>query len=283
MKNFIIKSILFFIIPIIIYTGIFYFLRLNFKNELSQYPIILLGDSQTEFISDERILNKSIGGSPFFVHSQFSEDFIEQLRGKKVFIACNYHNLSKLYQNRLENDQLYPGWKSSMYSHLDDYQILNRKHINIIPKNLDRSLFNIKNLPNFIYERHLKFKSKNSLKSINNDTLSISKAIQRHWNHPDYILNDSIQITYLKKLITELNKNNCEVVLLKMPLTNYYINNVPNDIKSKLNELSNNQNVRILDLNKELSISKEYKYFKDYGHLNKLGDSLVMEYLKKYE
>ena len=64
-----------------------------------------------------------------------------------------------------------------------------------------------------------------------------------------------------------------------MPLTNYYLDNVPKDIKEKMESISSVNKIRLLDLNKLLSISQEYKYFKDYGHLNIHGDSLVKNYM----
>jgi len=73
------------------------------------------------------------------------------------------------------------------------------------------------------------------------------------------------------------------VILLKMPLTNYYRANVPHEIKQKLSELESDYKVRLLDLNKELDISNSYRYFKDYGHLNKSGDSLVTTFFIKNE
>lgn len=283
MKKFLVKATLFFIVPIFIHAAIFYTLKFGFIDDISRSPIIILGDSQTEFIRDVEIYNRSIQGSPYFVHFKFSEDFMEQVKGKKIYIACNFHNFSKLYQNRLANDSLLVGWRTSIFNQLDEYHIFNHKYLEIRPDDLDYTFFDIKKLPKLFYKTYLRQDSKNSLKSIINDTLSISTAIQRHWNHSGYVLEDSTQNTYLKKLITLLNKNDCEVVLLKMPLTNYYIENVPKEIKNELSELSNNHNIRILDLNKELSISNEYKYFKDYGHLNKLGDSLVMDYFIKNE
>lgn len=283
MKNFLIRAIIFLIIPIVSYSIILCALKFSFNNDISQYSIIILGDSQTEFIHDSEMYNQSIKGSPFFVHFKFSEEFIEQLKGKRIYIACNYHNLSKLYQNRLLNDSLFKGWTASMFRHLDEYHILNYKYPEIRPKDLEYSLFDIEKPAKILYNKFVKKQPHNTRKSISNDTLSISDDIQRHWNNSDYILQDSIQRTYLKKLITLLKENDCEVVLLKMPLTNYYIENVPIEIKNELSELANKYKIRILDLNKELNISSEYKYFKDYGHLNKSGDSLVMDYFKKNE
>ncbi|MFL1896333.1 hypothetical protein ACJRPK_11575 [Aquimarina sp. 2-A2] len=283
MKKFIFKTTLFFITPIVAYVAIFYFLKFSFKNDIARYPVIVLGDSQTEFIRNENIYNLSIHGSPFFVLFKFSEQFIDQLKGKKIYIASNYHSLSKLYENRLANDSLLPGWRASMFEQVNTYNIVNHKYSKIRPSDLDYSFFDIKKIPKLFHRVYLNNKSENSMNNIIKDTLSISNAIHRHWNHESYLLKDSIQKTYLKKLITFLNENNCEVILLKMPLTSYYTENVPLEVKDQLSDLSNDHDVRVLDLNKELAISNKYKYFKDYGHLNKSGDSLIIDYFMKNE
>lgn len=284
MKKFIIKITLFCTVPIIIYVAFFYVLKWTIIENISKHQIIILGDSQTEFILNDDIYNHSVNGSPYFVHYKFAKEFITQLKGKKIYIAYNYHNLSKLYQNRLANNTLLEGWRTSVFKQLDEYHIFNYKHSEIRPKDLDYTFFDFKKLPELYSKIYPESnKNTNSINNIKDDTLSILKAIQRHWHHKDYVLEDSTQKLYLTKLIDLLNKNNCEVVLLKMPLTDYYFKNVPIKIKNDLLKLAVKSNSRMLDLNNELSISKKYKYFKDYGHLNKLGDSIIMDYFIKNE
>ena len=283
MKHFIYKTLLFITIPVLLYSAIGFFLKIQFRNEIESFKTIILGDSQTEFIRFKEIYNHSIHGSPYYVHYGFAKEFIKQIKGKRVYIACNYHNLSKLYQNRLANDSLLPGWRTNTFQNLDKYSLLNSRHPEIIPKTSEYSLFNIKKIPRFFREIYFSKTNENNQSTVINDTLSIQNAIERHWQHPKYILNDSIQITYLDKLIRLLNNNDCEVILLKMPLTNYYTANVPYEIKRKLLELESEYKVRLLDLNQELNISHCYHYFKDYGHLNKTGDSLVTTFFIKNE
>ncbi|MBN2424635.1 MAG: hypothetical protein JXR46_00475 [Calditrichaceae bacterium] len=283
MKKFIIKSFLLFIIPCVIYVATFYVLKDSFKRQLSKYSIILLGDSQTKFIKNSEIYNHSIDGSPYFVHYIFASEFIEYLKGKKIYISCNYHNFSKLYQNRLANDSLLPGWREYVFRHIDKYDIFNYKHSELRPVDLDYTLFDIKKLPDLFRDIYVKRKNSNSMVNIVYDTLSIKNEIKRHWYDPRYMLKDTIQRKYLNKLVTLLKENKCEVILLKMPLTNFYIKNVPLQIKNEFPLLSNKYSIQILDLNNALSISNQYIYFKDYGHLNSLGDSLVIDYFIKNE
>jgi hypothetical protein len=283
MKQFIYKILFFITIPALLYSSIGMFLKTQLRNEIGNFKTIILGDSQTEFIRFEEIYNHSIDGSPYYVHYGFAKEFIDQFKGKRVYIACNYHNLSKLYQNRLANDNLWPGWRASTFRKLDKYSLLNSKSPQIRPKNSEYSLFDIKKIPRLFKEIYFSKVNENNRTTVINDTLSIQSAIERHWQNPKYILDDSIQITYLEKLIRLLNNNECEVILLKMPLTNYYSANVPYVIKRKLSELESDYKVHLLDLNLELNISNCYDNFKDYGHLNKTGDSLVTTFFIKNE
>jgi hypothetical protein len=283
MKKFLIKIALFIFVPALLYLGLFSLLKIQFNKKINKYSVIILGDSQTLFIKHPKIFNYSIYGSAYFVHFEFVKEFAKQLKGKRIYIACNYHNFSKLYQNRLENDSLYPGWRAIMFKHLDQYRIFNQKYSEIRPKDLNYTFFDIKKLPDLFRKIYIDDEKDNSTNSIENDTLSIKNTIQRHWHEPAYILPDSIQRDYLKKLIILLKNMHCDVVLLKMPLTNYYLNNIPLEIKLEFAELPNKFNIRLLDLNAALPISNEYKYFKDYGHLNKIGDSLVFNYIENNE
>ena len=280
MKQFILKTLLLITIPVLLYSSIGMILKIQFGNKIENFKTIILGDSQTEFIQFREIYNQSIHGSPYYVHYGFAKEFIDQIKGKRVYIACNYHNLSKLYQNRLANDSLLPGWRAKTFQNLNKYSLINSERI---PNNSEYSLFDIKKTPRLFKEIYFSKANENNQKTVIDDTLSIQSAIERHWKNPKYILDDSIQISYLDKLISLLKNNGCEVILLKMPLTNYYRANVPHDIKWKLSELESEYKVRLLDLNKELDISNSYRYFKDYGHLNKLGDSLVTTFFIKNE
>ncbi len=280
MKQFILKTFFLITIPVLLYSSIGMILKIQLGNEIENFKTIILGDSQTEFIRFGEIYNHSIHGSPYYVHYGFTKEFIGQIKGKRVYVACNYHNLSKLYQNRLANDSLLPGWRAKTFQDLNKYSLINSERI---PNNSEYSLFDIKKIPRLFKEIYFSKPNENNQKTVINDTLSIQSAIERHWKYSKYILDDSIQITYLNKLISLLKNNDCEVILLKMPLTNYYRANVAHEIKRKLSELESDYKVRLLDLDKELDMSNNYRYFKDYGHLNKSGDSLVTAFFIKNE
>jgi hypothetical protein len=282
MKTFIIKTFTALAIPIFLFVGAGTYFKFKISNDIANYQIFILGDSQTEFINFPEIYNRSIHGSPYYVHYEFAKEFISSLKGKKIYIACNYHNLSNLYQNRLSNDSLMPGWRANTFQTLDEYNLINHKYSDIRPIDLEYSFLDIKKFSRLIKKLYFSKENKNIQSSVINDTLSINNAIFNHWKNPKYILKDSIQKTYLDKLIRLLAVNNCEIILLKMPLTNFYIDNVPFGIKRQLAQLPYAYKIRLLDLNNALKISKDYNLFKDYGHLNSKGDLLITEYFRNY-
>ena len=283
MKSFLYNTLSFIILPLFLLVFVMIALKIKANSDIEKHQIIILGDSQTEFIRFPEVYNYSIHGSPYYVHYEFAKKFIDQIKNKTVYIACNYHNLSKLYQNRLANEKLLPGWRANTFKIINEYNIYNDKYSDIRPKDLNYSFFSIKKAPRLFKKLFITKANKNSITSTINDTLKIDSAIKNHWTDPKYILEDSIQREYLNKLIVLLEENNCDVVLLKMPLTNYYTNNVPIEIKKELTFFPKKHKIRMLDLNNSLKISKDYLYFKDYGHLNLKGDSLVTKYFKKYE
>lgn len=269
-------------VPVCLYAGLGFILKIKLRNDIAKHPVIILGDSQTGFIKNPDIYNRSIDGSPYYVQYEFAKQFIEEIEGKQVYIAYNYHNLSNLYQNRLANDSLTPGWRAKTFRMLDAYNIFNYRYSTIRPDGLKYVFFDIKKAPRLFLSLYYPETKENTLNTVSNDTLSIKEAVQKHWKHPEYVLKDTIQRVYLDKLIVLLKKHNCNITLLKMPLTNYYLEHIPDTIKEEFALLPNTYKVQLLDLNRDLSISKNYTYFKDYGHLNRYGDSLVANYFNQH-
>lgn len=282
MKKFSFKIALFLLMPIILYSGSFSFLVSRFRNKIVKTDYVVLGDSHTQFLKKKKIFNVSFNGCPYFVHYEFAQKFADQLKGKKVFISCNYHNLSKLYQNRLINNSLLPNWQQFVFERMNDFNILDIGYEHLTEDGLiynKKSLKKLKRLFQTVYFNN----DLNESNSVVNDTISIGKAIYNHYYHEDYLIEDSVQDHYLTKIVSYLDSINCEVALIKMPLTRFYKENVPKKIKRKFTKISHDMKVHTIDFDSLLDISKEYKYFKDYGHLNAYGDTLIMDMFNKLE
>lgn len=283
MKSFLIKIMSFGAGLLLLYVVAFTLIKNEYRKQIDNFDLFILGDSGTEYISHPAIYNRSVNASPYFIHYEFAKEFSNELKGKRVYISLNYIHLSKLFQNRLENDSLYPGWRSLVLNQIDEFELFNYPHLEIRPNDMDYAFFDREKLPNLLETLNSKKEDENTSYNLKDDTLAISEAIERHWNHPGYVLEDVIQREYLRKLIALLKLNNCEIVLLKMPLMRGYIEKTPSNIKNELKQLPKDYNIRLLDLNEILSISKSNHFFKDYGHLNKFGDSLVLDYFSLNE
>ncbi|UII27922.1 hypothetical protein LVD15_05740 [Fulvivirga maritima] len=279
-KKFIKQIFLFLLLPACFYMSLFIFLRETFEMDLKSSSLVILGDSQTQFINGEGIANYSVAGSPYFVQYRFAKEFINELKGKRVYVSFNYHNLSDLYQNRLENDKIFPGWRNSMASHIEEFDLIIDSPMYQSEENF--SVLNARALPNLIGQMCVGLINENTTAHIR-DTLSINETLFRHWQNPDYVRQDEIQRTYLIKLVKLLKANNCEVTLLKMPLTKYYYTHVPEKVKHEFEGIQQSLQVGVLDLDQRLMISKDYQYFKDYSHLNKYGCDLVKKYFSNNE
>jgi hypothetical protein len=248
--------------------------------EISTHSYVLLGDSQTEFINIDDIFNYSVNGAPYYIHYNFVNEFENSISGKKVLIALNYHNLSRMYQNRLLIDSLLPGWKESNFRVLNKYNFFNHKSLINEINSSKINPINLTNIDLLIKDYSRRFIRKNNDLNISNNINLINDDLYRHWFDSRFIFDDYIQDFFLKELVILLKKNNCSVYFLKMPVAKIYADSVPSEIKNNIFKYSEVFNVPIIDLDKELEISEDYFLFKDYGHLNIHGDTLVNFFLE---
>lgn len=282
MKEFISKTCIFLFIPFLLVVISLVGIKNIVEKKIEKESIIILGDSQTEYINLPKTYNHSIAGSPYFVQYSFVDKFKKAIQNKKVYISCNFHNFSNMYENRIVNDTLLPGWIQSQLDILNAYNLLDFKFCNELKVKKVQNNFNF--IESVIIFENLVFPKEKINSNVQLlDTLGISKTIFRHWKDPKYLNHDTVQMLYLDKLIKLLIKNKNEVILLKMPLTSYYNKNVPLKFKNQLYHIRQINNIRLLDLDKELNISNKYSFFKDYGHLNLSGDYLVQSFFIKNE
>jgi hypothetical protein len=219
-----------------------------------------------------------VHGAPYFVHYEFVKEFANELKGKLVYISCNYLNFSKLYQNRLANDSIMINYAASMFQRMDDFYLINHLHSDIRPHFFKYSPVDFKPVTRLQNFDIFTYATEDNITDIA-DSAKIKEDIVRHWHDSRFILPDTIQRVYLNKMIKLLQKAGATVILLKMPTTNYYLENVPEFAKDELQQFATMQDVRLLDLNDSLKISHDYKYFYDYGHLNVVGIALVKDFL----
>jgi len=285
MKKFIFKVSFFIILLIILYTLPFQYIKNDLSKRISNSETLIIGDSHTEYIDLPNTFNYSVPGSAYFTQYSFIKEFENSIKNKKVFLAFNYHNLSNLYQNRLLNDSILPKWKEHNLKLVNKYNLYNKYRFENINENINpfKLIDFKKNIDDFaslcLFNKNESINSSTSVA----DTIQIKDAIFRHWLNPKYVVQDKIQRDYLNRMIMLLLKNGNEVVLLKMPITRYYFNNIPSETKKELDSFSYTNGLRLLDLHARLKLQNNYNLFKDYGHLNIKGDSIVVNYFLENE
>ena len=110
MKIFIVKILAYISIFLVIYVTLFPFIRYKYLSVFNDKNIntVILGDSHTDYIRSEEILNLSLPGSPYFIWIDLLEHI--ELAQKDVFISVSPCNFGNLYQSRLCDENLNPGW-----------------------------------------------------------------------------------------------------------------------------------------------------------------------------
>jgi len=283
MNRFIIRLFTFLLIPILFYITGWTILKAKFRKDLASKKIFIFGDSQTWNILSDDIYNRSLGACPYFVHYEFANEFIEEIKGKPVYIGYNYHNLTNSYQKKLYIDSITSDWLTANFRHLDEYYLFNYRHAGLRPEILDYHFFDIKKLPVLFRRTYFPINPDVSEKTISSDSLFIKQKVDRFWIKANQLPNDTIQNKYLIDLILLLKKHNCEITLLKMPVIDYYERMVPDKIKKEYMDIPARYNLRLLDVNKQLQISSSNSKFANFTHLNKTGIQLSNDFLLNYE
>jgi len=279
MKKFIKKTTLLVLLPIICYISFFAFLKFKLKNSISKSDAIIIGDSHTECLNIPNVYNYSINSSPYITHYNFLKSVEDKLQGKTVLIAFGYHNISSLYENRFNKNVTRTGWLTMVNLELNSTNFFTRSYNYNWQNNILDNIFSKNRIAN-LYHRSYGKPNINSTK-FSTDTILFKQIVRKHYTNPDYINADIIQDKYLSLIIELLTRQNCQIFLINTPITEYYFNKIPVDIKNKHLYLVNKyKKAQYLDLNKILETNINSTIFKDADHVNQKGDDLIVEYIK---
>lgn len=252
--------------------------------EIKKKPVILLGDSQTEFLHNTTLLNNSIHGCPFFVQFKYVNQFKESFRNKTVLIAFNNHHLSSLYQNRMYDESLYPGWRNEMIHNYFTFDLINLWDLDFEkPKDYSLEIFDFTKVKKWI--RSLA----GGNEKVRNSSIEVTSYDQikgyvyRHWEDKRYKQPDHIQLYYFNALVQLLESLECKIYALKMPLTKEYKERIPEAFIEKYKSvLAFYPSVTLLDMDSVMSQKLNWTHFKDYGHLNLKGDAQIQLEFDKF-
>ena len=280
MKEFIKKNILFVLLPIVCYISGFEFLKIKLENNIFKSDAIILGDSHTQPLNIPNFYNYSFNGSPYIIHYNFLQSIKDKIKGKMVLIAFGHHNISPLYENRFNQNVVRTSWIAMVNQHLNSVSFLPKFYNYSWQNNVEESIFSKSKLTSLY---HLSYKKPTvNTNKVSTDTISFEHTLETHYNNPNYITADIIQEKYLSLIIELLREQDCQIILLNTPVTEYYFDNIPAYIKKKHSYLINSfKTAQYLDLNKLLEDNIDFTIFKDADHVNQKGDSLIIRYITK--
>lgn len=279
MKQFLIKTLLSFLIPVTI--GALALLVLSFyTSKAVDYKLnanittLYLGDSHIQLAVNDSLLknskNVSTSSEPYIFSYYKLEKLLEANPTiTQVYLGVSYHNLSSYY------DGFINGERSSAIS---------PKYLHTLPFNekLKLAYWNIEKAPNFLRGLFLisyKYLFKNEpyaggyLNIFPHTTAadtSMDKRLKLQFYEEDKPADFStINQEYLTKIITLCETNNITLYLLNAPLHPYYRTRIPAKFIEKYNQVTNSTAIETLNFS-GLQLS-DSSYIPDGDHLSSKG------------
>jgi hypothetical protein len=287
MKEFILKTLFFCILLMILFFSSFLVLNIiyNFKNPSNEIDILVIGDSHAVFSINEKddlFTNKKIINNGYQAESLFwtikrAEKILSTYKVDLVVVTYSDHNLFNdkwsYIDNILENerDLIY-------FLSLKDWYYLFRRNSNQTGK----AFFSLP-LPSSKVTRNSNLNSNNLLQK---DIITKGNRIKRHYQNLKYIFKSE----NFKQLNTFCKENpEQKILIIRTPLNSKYFKLLGNSNYDKMylesvQKLKKNKNVNYIDFSNTI---KEDSLFADLDHLNASGtfkftkifyDSLKIKY-----
>ena len=191
-------------------------------SKIESCDYILLGDSHTEFVKDERIYNFSIPGCSYQLHEKLIKSI--PLNKEKVIINVAPHNFGNLKHKRyFSNNPSHINWRTRFFIDL--------------PKSLE--LFKPYKFPKYSTIKAFKSFGKSSAIKVNQEQ-DLSKdrleyTLTKHFG--DSTLTDTLEINAFNRIIDFLNESEVEFIVVQMPHHPTYWDRIPPRILSRYNNV----------------------------------------------
>jgi hypothetical protein len=280
MKKFILQSVLFCMIPAIIFVVSIIINTIMYDPYIidAQVDTLILGDSHAQVAIDDsmhpRIQNMAVSSEGYiYTYAKLKELLKHNPHIKHIVLGFSYHNLSDYY------DEYITGENAG--------QVV-QKYIDVLDRETIQSLFK-KNktflvLPAF----------KNALRARNNTptylggfhTYKVQLAfvpevmhgrIKNQYYEKKRIRGYSaINIKYLAKINELCRESEVQLSLLRTPLHNQYVEEVPELFKEIYSELIKQNGLQVIDFD-ELQL-KDHHFFRDGEHLGREGASFTTKH-----
>ncbi len=276
MKSFLKKIVVFFTIPLVFFTLV-YFYNLQKKSDYIQNistnnDVIIMGDSQMQRINPDNFNAKtfnfsSIGESYNITYYKLKEILSESDSNiKTLVLGASIHSFTFNYEKRydLKTPEAKFIFEKNLY-----YMPLFNDTVFPFKNKLVEKLFYFGLLKTPEYDGYATSSNKNPSKDI------IDIVLKIHYGESSNI-KLSNQEKYFKKIINLCEKMKVKIIIVSTPYHNYYKKNIPNYNINKFNNIIKDYN-NITFLNFLNDKTPDY-LFSDGNHLNKEGGN---KYAKK--
>ncbi len=283
MQRFIIKILLFSIIPIV-YFGIVGLINLKIIAEgspqISQARVLVVGDShpQKAFSPDvfDSAINISQSAEPYLLTFWKLKKLLPLVKPDTVIIGFSHHNISTLRNYMFSDKQ----WSSEMFKRsytIHEFETV--QNIEIDYQEYYRVLW--KQLCLFPHSNHYNYLEEYTNVSKSNISDSL-KAIKRHYFYKgetkDY---STSSMVYLDSVLNTCLMNNVVPILITTPVHKAYRQRIPDNVIKQFKIETNRykeQGLIVLDYTSQTNTDS---LFLNIDHLNKEGAKLFTERLKR--
>lgn len=288
MKFFLRKTFTFlaaYLLIIVAISTLVLFLDNSYSKKISYVPAstLFLGDSHMEVTIDDKILfeSENLGmnsESYYFTYFKLKKIIEKNPKIKTVYLASSYHNLSSYYDKFIDGEFSFSISKRYFFllPYNEKFKMLyvnKNDFFSYLKVNLENGFSNIC-AENIIHE------GKFANRFIN--TSAIEKSIVKRINFQFY--EKGVERDFSQKNITNLLKINelcktrrIKLILLNSPLHPSYKSKVPRKFIQKLNEISLENQIEILDLSS--SLSNDSCFIPDGDHVSRKGALLTTQYI----
>ena len=261
------------------------------NKNLEKIEVIVLGDSHPAWgleFNSENTLNIANTGNNYCINYYLFENYIKKgLRPKLAVIQFDYIQLSSsrdATDNYLGYINIIPGdvfrktnfkWNINSILYVAGLKQFKKQYASNIFKMIYEYYFKNKKIENKAKQEDIKWSELNG----NDNSLLIKTRIKDQFIGQNF---SEFNYDYFIKIINLCKKYNITPVLVSFPVTEEYINAVPDSIKQEFDKKLNDFQLANIEYLDYMHIYKDnYGFFMDIDHLNKWGKKDLSDRLLK--
>ncbi len=276
MKKFILKTILFSVILLTLFSSILVFYCIRYikveKKQIdiaSTYNTIIMGDSEMKRLSPIYFEGSAYNYSTIAEHYYFTFLKLQKLLSFEnskvdiVLLGVSVHNFSPLFQRYF--DVNLPEGQSSFNRYMFYIDSIDNKFLK--PGHYP----NLKNIVYAVFGNQTFGWGYNHSTSKNPENIVVETVLKHHYNH-DWNKDDLSQEYYLEQIVNLCNSKNIRLVFISTPVHQLYRENVENKYFDILANVINKY--PHIEYQNYLKVNIDSKYMADGNHLNGDGGKI---------